>query len=40
MSSKEINLKEKLRIALNSTAKVIAEDFNLIEKSLENKKTK
>ena len=40
MSSKETNLKEKFRIALNSTAKVISDDFNLIKKNLEEKKTK
>jgi len=40
MSSKEINLKEKLRIALNSTAKVISNDFDLIKKNSEDKKTK
>ena len=28
MSSKETNLKEKFRIALNSTAKVISDDFD------------
>ena len=40
MSSKETNLKEKFRIALNSTAKVISEDLNLIKKNLEEKKIK
>ena len=40
MSSKETNLKEKFRIALNSTAKVISDDLNLIKKNLEEKKTK
>ena len=29
MSNKENNLKEKFKIALNSTAKVIADDFQL-----------
>ena len=29
MSSKVSNLKEKFRIALNSTAKVISDDFDL-----------
>ena len=29
MSSKETNLKEKFRVALNSTAKVIADDFEV-----------
>jgi len=40
MSSKETNLKEKFRIALNSTAKVISDDFNLNRKNSEDKKTK
>ena len=40
MSSKISNLKEKFRIALNSTAKVISEDFNLKDKISEDKKTK
>ena len=40
MSSKESNLKEKFRIALNSTAKVISDDFNLNKKNLEEKKAK
>ena len=40
MSSKETNLKEKFRIALNSTAKVISEDFDLYKKNLEEKKDK
>mgnify|MGYP001489199313 CR=1 FL=1 len=40
MSSKETNLKEKFRIALNSTAKVISDDFDLNKKNLEEKKTK
>ncbi len=39
MSSKESNLKEKFRIALNSTAKVISDDFDLNKKNLEEKKT-
>ena len=38
MSSKETDLKEKFRVALNSTAKVIADDFELSKKNLENKK--
>ena len=37
MSSKESNLKEKFRIALNSTAKVISDDFDLNKKNLEEK---
>ena len=40
MSSKETNLKEKFRIALNSTAKVISEDFYINNKNTEDKKTK
>ena len=40
MNSKDINLKEKFRIALTSTAKVISDDFTLNNKSSENKKTK
>ena len=40
MSSKETNIKEKFRIALNSTAKVISDDFNLSKKNIEDKKTK
>ncbi len=40
MSSKEVNLKEKFRIALNSTAKVISEDIDLIKKNSEDKKLK
>ena len=38
MSSKETNLKEKFRIALTSTAKVISDDFILSNKSSKNKK--
>ncbi len=37
MSSKETNLKEKFRIALNSTAKVISDDFDLNTKNSEEK---
>ncbi len=40
MSTKENNLKEKFRIALNSTAKVISDDFDLNKKNLEDKKNK
>ncbi len=40
MSSKEINLKEKFRIALNSTAKVISDDFETNKKKSEDKKAK
>ena len=40
MSNKETNLKEKFRIALTSTAKVIADDIDIKNKSPENKKTK
>ncbi len=39
MSSREINLKEKFKVALNSTAKVISEDFTVNNKNLEEKKT-
>ena len=38
MSTKENNLKEKFKIALNSTAKVISDDFDLNKKNLEKKK--
>ena len=40
MSSKETNLKEKFRIALTSTARVISEDIFLKYKSSENKSSK
>ena len=40
MSNKEFNLKEKFRVALTSTAKVISDDLNLANKSSENKKSK
>ena len=40
MSSRESTLKEKLRIALTSTAKVISDDFDLNKKNTEDKKTK
>ena len=40
MSSKEINLKEKFRLALTSTAKVISDDFTLYDKTSKNKKSK
>ena len=40
MSSKETNLKEKFRIALNSTAKVISDDFDINIKKTEDKKNK
>ncbi len=40
MSAKDSNLKEKFRIALNSTAKVISDDFDFNKKKLEDKKTK
>ena len=36
MSSKETDLKEKFRVALTSTAKVISEDFTLKNNRLEN----
>ena len=35
MSSKETDLKEKFRIALNSTAKVISGDFDLNNNNIE-----
>ena len=40
MGSRENNLKEKFKIALNSTAKVISDDFDLNGKNLEDKKNK
>ena len=40
MSSRDTDLKEKFRIALNSTAKVISDDFDLNKKNLENKNNK
>ncbi len=40
MSNKESSLKEKFRIALTSTAKVISEDFELKDKTDEHKKSK
>ncbi len=40
MSNKEINLKEKFRLALTSTAKVIADDFIPKNKNSENKTSK
>ena len=40
MSNKESNLKEKFKIALTSTAKVISDDFTLSKKTSENKKLK
>ena len=40
MSYKETNLKEKFRIALSSTAKVIADDIDINNKSSEDKKIK
>ncbi len=40
MSAKETNLKEKFRIALNSTAKVISDDFDLDKRNSEDKKAK
>ena len=40
MSDKIDNLKEKFRLALTSTAKVISDDFDLINKSSENEKKK
>ena len=40
MSDKIANLKEKFRLALTSTAKVISDDFDLLNKSSENYKKK
>ena len=40
MSSKETNLKEKIRTALNSTAKVISEDFGLNKSNSDDIKAK
>ena len=40
MSDKISNLKEKFRLALTSTAKVISDDFDLINTSSENDKKK
>jgi len=40
MSDKIASLKEKFRIALTSTAKVISDDFNLVNKSSEHDKKK
>ncbi len=40
MSGKETTLKEKFRLALTSTAKVISDDFELNNKSSEKKKSK
>ena len=40
MSSKVTDLKEKFKLALTSTAKVISDDFNQNEKSSKNKKVK
>ena len=40
MSSKETTLKEKFRVALNSTAKVISDDIDLNKKNKEDKKIK
>ena len=40
MSYRETNLKERFRIALNSTAKVISDDFDTNKKNIKDKKTK
>ena len=40
MSSKATNLKEKIRIALTSTAKVISDDFVINDKNSKNEKSK
>ena len=39
MNNKDLNLKEKFKIALSSTAKVISDDFIPKTKSSENKKS-
>ena len=39
MTNKEINLKEKFRLALSSTAKVISDDFSINDKFSKNKKS-
>ena len=40
MSTRESNLKEKFRVALTSTAKVISDDFDLNKKESDNNKSK
>ena len=40
MSTRENNLKEKFRIALTSTAKVISDEFDLNKKQSEKNKSK
>ena len=40
MSNKETTLKEKFKLALTSTAKVISDDFELNSKSSDKKKQK
>ena len=40
MSNKTINLKEKIRIALTSTAKVISDDFAVNDKISKSEKSK
>ena len=40
MSDRITSLKEKFRLALTSTAKVISDDFDLINKPSEKKKNK
>jgi cobaltochelatase CobT len=40
MSNKETNLKEKFKLALTSTAKVISDDFTLNDKASQNKNSK
>ena len=40
MSDKITRLKEKFRLALTSTAKVISDDFEVINKTSEEKKNK
>ena len=40
MRTKITTLKEKFKLALTSTAKVISDDFDIKDKSSENEKTK
>ena len=40
MSGKQTDLKERFRIALSSTAKVISDDIQLDKRSIESKKPK
>ena len=40
MSNKETSLKEKFKLALTSTVKVISNDFSLVNKPSEERKKK